>query len=528
MSYLLRNGDNNFQRYDLQKIAPYVQAILQDSGLSLQQLVDKVSSKIPTKTVGGDLTGELGEATNVGPMQAVQLLRDAAGLPEGAIYVPQDALEKETAAQKEWAAKGRTESDEQGLAARNSVNSWLFNGYDRASIASDAVVGKMLSEVALASNKSWGEIASAIQAQPFDDWLWWGNEARKENILKTLGVDPAPHVNKDLLQQQQASAAATGQAAQAAHGDNLLGTFVTVAGLGLGFASALGALGAAEAGAAGWISAEGGAGFVGGLAADTAALSSAGASLAGGANAIETGLTTSGGIQSANTGGMFVGSNGMLGGTGNAIADSVLNGAVRGGVSSALTGGDPVTGAVSGGISGGFASVLPTSGIPIVDNAVKGAVSGGVGAAVNGGDIVTGALAGGAAGGAGTAVREAIGTDVGGNTLANAAAGGAAGAIGSAIAGGDVATGLIRGGVTGGTAGALQDAAVDPTVAGAVGTAVGGLINSPTPDAGTPPAQQQQTSNEITSGLGFSVVLPQFQNTPRRDMQWGNRLQGAQ
>lgn len=242
----------------------------------------------------------------------------------------------------------------------------------------------------------------------------------------------------------------------------------------------------------------------------------------------DAGFLTAGGVSTPATGGMFVGNSGLLGGTGNAIADAALNGVVRGGVTSALTGGDPVSGALTGGITGGFAAVLPTIGMPIVDSAVKGAVSGGVGAAVNGGDILTGAAAGGAAGGVGAAVRDVIPTSVGGNALTNAAAGAAAGAVGSAVAGGDVTTGLIKGGVAGGTAGALTDAGVNPTIAGAAGTAASGLISAPTPDAGTPAAQQQQTTNEITSGLGFSVVLPQFQQAPRKDMQWGTRLQGAQ
>lgn len=245
------------------------------------------------------------------------------------------------------------------------------------------------------------------------------------------------------------------------------------------------------------------------------------------AAAADPGFLTAGGVTTPQTGGMFVGNSGMLGGTGNAIADSVLNGAVRGGVTSTLTGGDPINGALTGGITGGFAAVLPSTGMPIVDSAVKGAVSGGVGAAVNGGDIGTGLLAGGAAGGAGAAVKDLIPTSIGGNTLTNAAAGAAAGAVGSAVAGGDVTTGLIKGGVAGGTAGALTDAGVDPTIAGAAGTAASGLISAPTPDAGTPAAQQQQTTNTITSGLGFSVVLPQFQQAPRKDMQWGTRLNGG-
>jgi len=343
---------------------------------------------------------------------------------------------------------------------------------------------------------------------------WWGEDA----MLRALGtgvdaLNPnAPYKgawkaswNQAAENAQQKDLAEKHDANQANQGGDLddLGDIA------LGFSAVLGV--GALAGA-----------FGGAAAAGATAEAGATAAAAG-----DAGFLTAGGVSTPATGGMFVGNSGLLGGTGNAIADAALNGAVRGGVTSALTGGDIGNGLISGGLSGGISSALPSTGSMVLDNAARGAVSGGVGAAVNGGDILTGAAAGGAAGGVGTLVRDAVGTNLGGNTLANAAAGGAAGAVGSAIAGGDVATGLIRGAVTGGTSGALQDAGVDSTVAGAVGTAAGGLINSPTPDAGTPAAQQQQTSNEINSGLGFSVVLPQFENTPRRDMQWGTRLNGG-
>lgn len=344
---------------------------------------------------------------------------------------------------------------------------------------------------------------------------WWGEDA----MLRALGTG-VDALNPDAAYKgawkaawsqgaenaQQKSLAEKHDANQANQGGDLddLGDIA------LGFAVVLGAGAAAGA-------------FGGAAAAGATAEAGATAAAAG-----DAGFLTAGGVSTPATGGMFVGNSGLLGGTGNAIADAALNGAVRGGVTSALTGGDVGKGLISGGLSGGISSALPSTGSVALDNAARGAVSGGVGAAVNGGDVLTGAAAGGAASGVGTLVRDAVGTDLGGNTLANAAAGGAAGAVGSAIAGGDVGTGLIRGAVTGGTAGALQDAGVDPTIAGAAGTAAGGLINSPTPDAGTPAAQQQQTATEITSGLGFSVVLPEFRDVGRRNMQWGTRLQGAQ
>lgn len=377
----------------------------------------------------------------------------------------------------------------------------LTAGYGGQSSAWDEDAKQRLATMVGDSGKTAADFQAAMRNRG-EGGSWWGPEAVIQNMATALGVDPAKYVNPTLMAQQQKAAADVGQAAQAKNGGNDADFMkgLAVVGMGFGFASALNGL------AAGAATAEAG-----------AAAAAAG----------DAGFLTAGGVTTPSTGGMFVGNSGLLGGTGNAIADAALNGAVRGGVTSALTGGDIGNGLISGGLSGGISSALPDLGSTALNNAAKGAVSGGVGAAVSGGDILTGAAAGGAAGGVGTLVRDAVGTEVGGNTLANAAAGGAAGAVGSAIAGGDVATGLIRGAVTGGASGAATDLGADPAIAGAAGTLAGSLINSPTPDAGTPPAQQQQTSNEITSGLGFSVVLPQFQNNPRRDMQWGTRLNGG-
>jgi len=377
----------------------------------------------------------------------------------------------------------------------------LFAGYGGQQGWTDADFRKV-GQIVADSGKSLNDFKTALTNRG-EGGSWWGPEATMSYLAGQLGVDPAAYIDQAKLTQEQGKAASTGQNAQAQFGGT---DAFMLQGLAVVLGGALAGTALAGAEAAGAATAEAGA---------TAAAAG------------DAGFLTAGGVSTPATGGMFVGNSGLLGGTGNAIADAALNGAVRGGVTSALTGGDIGNGLISGGLSGGISSALPSTGSMVLDNAARGAVSGGVGAAVNGGDVLTGALAGGAAAGTGTLVRDAVGTNLGGNTLANAAAGGAAGAVGSAIAGGDVTTGLIRGAVTGGTSGALQDAGVDSTVAGAVGTAAGGLINSPTPDAGTPPAQQQQTSNEITSGLGFSVVLPQFQNNPRRDMQWGTRLNGG-
>jgi hypothetical protein len=84
-----------------------------------------------------------------------------------------------------------------------------------------------------------------------------------------------------------------------------------------------------------------------------------------------------------------------------------------------------------------------------------------------------------------------------------------------------------QGATSGGVTGLATDLGASPAVAGAAGSVAAGLIDSPTPDAGTPAAQQQATSNTITGGLGFEIALPQFQNLSRRDMQWGTRLNGG-
>lgn len=396
------------------------------------------------------------------------------------------------------------------IAAKLNNENPGFGGDYRVHSMHNWTPDEIKSLAALAVDTSVGDVNKALQnylggiRDAGADSAWWGPQAVIDNLAKGLGKDSSKYIDPKALAAQQNQIGTNWQENEIRAGQEEDASFNTLVGVlgvtALGFASALGAPTAA-------------------------ATAEAGATAAAAGDA---GFLTAGGVSTPATGGMFVGNSGLLGGTGNAIADAALNGAVRGGVTSALTGGDVGKGLISGGLSGGISSALPSTGNVALDNAARGAVSGGVGAAVNGGDVLTGAAAGGAASGVGTLVRDAVGTDLGGNTLANAAAGGAAGAVGSAIAGGDVGTGLIRGAVTGGTAGALQDAGVDPTIAGAAGTAAGGLINSPTPDAGTPAAQQQQTATEITSGLGFSVVLPEFRDVGRRNMQWGTRLQGAQ
>ncbi len=93
------------------------------------------------------------------------------------------------------------------------------------------------------------------------------------------------------------------------------------------------------------------------------------------------------------TGGMFAGTGGLVGTTGNAVADAALNGAIRGGLTSAIRGGDPLSGAVMGGVGGGWSNYVGDLGNPVLNgaaNAVPGAVISG-----NPTGILTGAVSGG-------------------------------------------------------------------------------------------------------------------------------------
>lgn len=304
---------------------------------------------------------------------------------------------------------------------------------------------------------------SPHQAQDLENW---GPEMYLKQVVtsfKNSGDPRGQQVYDDYFgtykagaeQAQQADVKTRNDATAAAnHSSGLgeLGTLAALGGLAFGFASALGALGAG--GAAGWVSAEGGMAYAGGLAADAAA-----------------------------TGGMFVGSNGIVGGTGNALADAALNNAAQSAIKSTITGGDPGQSGVLGAVTGGFGAALGplvNTGSGVVDTAIKGGATGALGATLTGGDPLTGAAVG---------------------------------------AGSSVAGGLVNSAVGGGIPGA---------VAGQVaGSVVGGLIGSsqsPTVTATQPAVQPNVT---VPAGsLGFGIVVPEFSDPGRRDMQWGTRLSG--
>lgn len=174
-----------------------------------------------------------------------------------------------------------------------------------------------------------------------------------------------------------------------------------------GFASALVGTAAADVGAAGWVSAEGGAGYAGGMAADAAAT---GAATAAGEAAGTTVSTATPGGAAMDTAG-FEG----IGGSSKGLIDTAITGAgrsaaINGAVQLATTGKiDPGKLAFSA-ISGGFGGVLgdivgEATGMPFAGQ-VAGAVTG----AVVGNALADKTAAGSAAVGAGSATGDAAKT----------------------------------------------------------------------------------------------------------------------
>ena len=245
------------------------------------------------------------------------------------------------------------------------------------------------------------------------------------------------------------------------------------------------------------------------------------------------------GLIPANTGGMFVGTEGLLGGTGNAIADSALNGAVRSGITSAVTGRDPVQGALSGAAGG----LLGTAGLgqqvasgvgatgdagAAITSGVNAAASTAASTAIAGGsfsDILENSLTSGITQGAGSYVSNVL--DSGSTAIDRGVGGAVTGGLNAAITGGDVGAGLLTSGLSGAAGGAATDAGYGPEVAGVVQNVTGGLLNS---------ALQEETAIQVpapttttpapSGGLSFSDIVPQFKDVTR-STEWGDRLFSA-
>lgn len=254
-----------------------------------------------------------------------------------------------------------------------------------------------------------------------------------------------------------------------------------------------------------------------------------GAALGGTAAATGTATGTAtgavaGATTGAATGGMFVGTNSVIGlhGFGSALADAVANGAVQGATMSAVTGGDPLKGALSGAIGGGVGVSLPDNGA-IVNAGISGAVKGGVNAALYGGDILKGAVAGGASGAGGAAASGMIN---GPASIKGAAGGAVAGGIGALVNGGDVGSAMLKGGVTGGVSGAGKDLGLDPVTSGVIGNFAGSAMNGGVAPITGVNQTNYQTQKPGSNGLtfGFAPAIPlQYQQVTRKDMNWGNQ-----
>lgn len=130
-------------------------------------------------------------------------------------------------------------------------------------------------------------------------------------------------------------------------------------------AGGLGALAAAPAAVAG----TGAAGAAGTTAADFALADAAQLAGQGLSQSQIASVMAANGIQG--TGGAFLGTGGVLGTSGNAVADAALNGAIRGGLTSGIRGGDPLSGAVMGGVGGGWSNFVGDLGNPILNSAAN-------------------------------------------------------------------------------------------------------------------------------------------------------------
>ena len=301
-------------------------------------------------------------------------------------------------------------------------------------------------------------------------------------------------------------------------------------------------------GPAGGVAAAGGFGEVLGLGAD--ALGSGISASAGGATGITagaggvTGITGSvaglsgGTLAAASTGGLLVGSDGLLGSTGNAIGDQVLNSAGQKAITSAATGNDPLKGAVQGAVSGligasgvgsSVASGLRATGdtATAITSGVNAGLGAGATTAINGGsfsDVLSSAATAGLAQGAGSFVGNSV--DSGSAAIDRGLGGATAGGINAALTGGDIGNGLLTGGVAGAAGGLATDLGASPAVAGAVQGVTGGLINSALqPDAVVnPPPTTTTTTTPQVSSISFSDVIPNFIDAPRSTEWRGNRL----
>lgn len=143
----------------------------------------------------------------------------------------------------------------------------------------------------------------------------------------------------------------------------------------------------------------------------------AGEAASAGASGAATGAApaVAGAAPVATGGGLFAGQGGLLGNLGNSLANTAVNSAIQSGLTSAISGGNPIKGALTGAISGGLANQLNgfDFGFGETGNAaLSGALKGGLSSTLSGGNPLIGAATGGLVSGAGSVFRN--GFDFGG------------------------------------------------------------------------------------------------------------------
>lgn len=288
--------------------------------------------------------------------------------------------------------------------------------------------------------------------------------------------------------------------------DVATGALATEAAVGAGVADAAIGWGATDAslGAAGSLAAEAGGSLTAGLTESAIAAS-------------ELALPTT-------SGGWLIGGEGLLGSTGNTLADGLLNTAANKFGSSVATGNsieDSLKGAVLSGAGDGFAGLLPNFGTSWLNSAVGGAIKTGV----SGGNPLAGALGS----GVGSVVRTEL-SDAGvGDTLARAGGAAAGNAAGTAAIGGDPTASALAGGVGAATSGMLNAAGVNPLASSIAASAAGSAATNafgnnhiaPLPGssagAGTTAITRQDPVFSNYPYLGFATALPY---TNARNVNW--------
>ena len=240
----------------------------------------------------------------------------------------------------------------------------------------------------------------------------------------------------------------------------------------------------------------------------------------------------------AATGGALIGSEGLIGSTGNAIADSALNNALQSGITSGVTGNDPLEGALRGAAGGLISSsgvlndisaaLTPSDAGQVATNAISRGVNAAGTAAVTGGDPITAGLTSGIGNYVGGTVAETGAPPV----VAGAVGGGAAGATSAALNGGDIANGLITGAAGGGASGLASQLGASSGVASGIGSIVGGVVGSELADdqtaAGPTPVGTPAPTPTPFAGMTFADMLPPEFVDVTRTTDWGsNRLATA-